>query len=84
MQSTFFDTVGTPIVDVISSFLLGNPLTSAGIQQLADDPNTKEILGAVKRVADVIAPVETAALVSHHQSLAVVVYQSSLPYVTAS
>lgn len=72
MQSTFFDTVGTPLVNAASSFLLGNPVTSSFFQSLADDPNTQQILGAVKAVADVIAPLETAALVRQHLSPALV------------
>ena len=66
MQSTFFVTVGTPSVDAASSFLLGNPVTSSFFQSLADDPNTQQILGTVKAVADVIVPLETAALVRQH------------------
>lgn len=64
MQGQFLDTVGTPIVEAISSFLLGNPLTAAGIQMIADDPNVIELLNAIKRVTRVIAPVEIVVLVS--------------------
>lgn len=63
VQTEFLDEIGKPIVDAISGFLTGNPVTAAGIQMIADDPNVQSVIQALKGVTDVIAPVEVALLV---------------------
>ena len=66
-QSNFLDEAGKPTVDAASSFLTGNPLTSAAITQIADDPNVKGVFAAIKGVTDVISPMEHALLVRYSQ-----------------
>lgn len=63
LQRLFGDTVGARIVDKVAATLLGLPGNRAILEALNANPLWTPLLGAVSAVADVVGPIESAALV---------------------
>ena len=58
------------VVEAVSGFLTGNPITSTVIDVLGADAGVKALIAAMKSVAEAIAPVEIDILVrrEHHSA----------------
>ena len=63
MQSAVLNELGVPIIKATSDFLTTNAVTSTGIKLIGADPAVQAVFAALKNVAEVIAPLETAFLV---------------------
>ena len=63
VQAGVLNTAGVAVIEALSGFLAGNPVTSSAISTLADNPALKTLLSGLGMVANAVAPFEQQALV---------------------
>ena len=63
VQASVLNTAGVAVIETLSGYLTGNPVTKTAISTLASNPALKTLLSGITIVANAVAPYEQQALV---------------------